>query len=317
MNKVVKMHPNYINEGLTAVETKLETIVESEVQLLEDAGLHIITSGGKRIRPRIALLAYLATGNVDYNQVIPMAAAVEMVHTATLVHDDINDHSMTRRGKATVHAKWGRTFALLTGDFLFTKVYEMMAPYHSDYNVIMAEACKLLVEGETLQAAAAKSGDMDRETYKQIISLKTASLFEAAARMGAMLGNANDEVIEALAKYAYNLGLCFQIVDDILDIVGDPEALGKPIGTDLAQNRGVMVSQNGGTAVQEAVAEAVEDDPIAALMAKLRDSGAMEIARMQAVEMGSRARNALAPVPDSIYKQEMLDMIDLVLERNN
>lgn len=310
------MHPNYVNEGLTAVETKLETVVESEVQLLEDAGRHIITSGGKRVRPRIGLLAYLATGNTDYEKVVPMAAAIEMVHTATLVHDDINDHSMTRRGQATVHAKWGRTFALLTGDFLFTKVYEMMAPYGGNYNVIMAEACKQLVEGETLQAAAAKAGDMDRETYKRIIALKTASLFEAGARMGAMLGNASEEVVEAMATYGYNLGLCFQIVDDILDIVGDPEAMGKPIGTDLAQNRGVMVSQNGGTAVKEAPA-AIADDPIAALMAKLRDSGAVEVARMQAREMGERARTALAPVPDSEYKQEMLDLIDLVLDRDN
>lgn len=311
------MYPNDIQKGLTAVETKLESVVESEVELLEDAGLHIISSGGKRFRPRLALLAYLATGQTDYEKVVPMAAAVEMVHTATLVHDDINDHSMTRRGQVTVHAKWGRTFALLTGDFLFTKVYEMMAPYSSDYNVIMAEACKQLVEGETLQAAAAKAGNVDRETYKRIISLKTASLFEAAARMGAMLGDASDEVVEALAVYGYNLGLCFQIVDDILDITGDPEALGKPIGTDLTQNRGVLMAQNGGAAVQTAVAEAVADDPIAALMAKLRDSGAVEVARLQAREIAQRARNALIPVPDSAYKQEMLDLIDLVLDRDN
>lgn len=313
------MVTNYVIEGLEAVEKKLEAVVESEVELLQEAGRHIITSGGKRLRPRLGLLAYLATGHTDYEAVVPMAAAVEMVHTATLVHDDINDHSLTRRGQATVHAKWGRTFALLTGDFLFTKVYEMMAPYGGIYNVIMADACRKLVEGETLQAAAAKSGEMDRETYKSIISLKTASLFEASARMAAIYGGADDAVVDALADYAYNLGLCFQIVDDILDIVGDPEAMGKPIGTDLAQNRGVMVSQNGGTAVKEqatAVAEA-PDDPIAALMAKLRDSGAVEVARLQAHEMGDRARAALEPVPDSVYKQEMLDLVDLVLERDN
>lgn len=310
------MVTNYVEKGLEAVERKLETVVESEVQLLEDAGRHIITSGGKRIRPRMALLAYLATGNKDFEAVVPMAAAVEMVHTATLVHDDINDHSMTRRGKETVHAKWGRTFALLTGDFLFTKVYEMMAPYGGVYNVIMADACRKLVEGETLQAAAAKAGEMDRETYKSIISLKTASLFEASARMAAIYGGATDEIVDAISDYAYNLGLCFQIVDDILDIVGDPDAMGKPIGTDLAQNRGVMMSQNGGgTAVKEKTA--VVDDPIAALMAKLRDSGAVEVARMQAQEMANRARIALDPVPDSIYKQEMLDIIDSVLDRDN
>lgn len=317
------MVTNMIEKGLTAVEEKLESVVESEVQLLEDAGRHIITSGGKRLRPRLALLAYLATGSTDYQKVVPMAAAVEMVHTATLVHDDINDHSLTRRGKETIHAKWGRTFALLTGDFLFTKVYVMMAPYGGEYNVIMAEACKQLVEGETLQAAAAKAGDMDRETYKQIISLKTASLFEAAARMGAMLGEADETVVEALAEYAYNLGLCFQIVDDILDIIGDPDEMGKPIGTDLTQNRGVVMSQNGGTRVLEsaavgtatAVAEA-PDDPLAALMSKLRESGAVEVARLQAEEMGRRARLALEAVPESPYKDEMFNLIDAVLDRD-
>lgn len=310
-----------IQDGLTAVEAQLQTIVDSEVQLLADAGLHIITSGGKRLRPQLAILAYLAVGGQNLAEVIPMAAAVEMVHTATLVHDDINDHSITRRGKITVHAKWGRTFALLTGDYLFTKVYEMMAPYGAEYNVIMADACTKLVEGETLQAAAAKAGTMDRETYKTIISRKTASLFEAAARMGAMLGAGDENAIEALAAYAYNLGLTFQIVDDILDIIGDPEEMGKPAGLDLAQNRGVLMTQNGGkggkvdgaTAVAEP--EAV-DDPIARMMTRLRESGAIEVARLQAEEMGARARAALASLPDSEARDEMLDLVALVLERN-
>lgn len=315
------MSSKVLQEGLTAVERKLESVVDSDIQLLEDASRHIITSGGKRVRPRLVLLAYLAVGGKDITKVVPMAAAVEMVHTATLVHDDINDHSMTRRGKVTVHAKWGRTFALLTGDYLFTKVYEMMAPYGANYNVIMADATTRLVEGETLQAAAAKSGSMDRDTYKQIISLKTASLFEAAARMGAMVGGANENTTEALATYAYNLGLTFQIVDDILDIVGDPETLGKPVGTDLAQNRGVMAAQNGGAtaaAVEEtttAVAEA--PDPIAEMMAQLRDSGAVEVARIQAHEMANRARAALAQIPPSSYRDQMHDLLDLVLERQN
>ncbi|MCP4363488.1 MAG: polyprenyl synthetase family protein [Chloroflexi bacterium] len=306
-----------IEDGLTAVEKQLRSIVHSDVDLLTDAGLHIITSGGKRLRPQLAILAYLAVGGRSLKEVIPLAAAIEMVHTATLVHDDINDHSPTRRGKITVHAKWGRTFALLTGDYLFTKVYELMAPYGGDYNVIMADACIKLVEGETVQAAAAKSGDMDRETYKMIISRKTASLFEAAARMGAMLGGGNEQSIEALAKYAYNLGLTFQIVDDILDIVGDPEKMGKPVGADLAQNRGVMVAQNGGKEVATAVAEAeIEADPLTQMMARLRESGAVEIARLQAEETAVRARTALDNIPPSEIRNEMLNLVDLVLDRH-
>lgn len=308
-----------IQDGLTAVEAQLRTIVTSDIQLLTDAGLHIITSGGKRVRPQLALLAYLAVGGRQLMDVIPIAAAVEMVHTATLVHDDINDHSLTRRGKITVHAKWGRTFALLAGDYLFTKVYELMAPYGAAYNVIMADACIKLVEGETLQAAAAKAGDMDRETYKTIISRKTASLFEAAARMGAMLGGGDEKTVAALGTYAYNLGLTFQIVDDILDIIGDPEEMGKPAGLDLAQNRGVMMAQNGGgiESTATAVAEAeLPDDPIARMMARLRESGAVDIARLQAGEMANRARTALDELPDSEARDEMLELVDLVMERN-
>ncbi|KAA3664587.1 MAG: polyprenyl synthetase family protein [Chloroflexi bacterium] len=307
-----------VAEALTAVENKLESIVDSEVELLGDAGRHIISSGGKRIRPHLAILAFLATGGHPIEAVVPMAAAVEMVHTATLVHDDINDHSSTRRGKITVHEKWGKTFALLTGDYLFAKVYELMAPYGTNFNVIMADACIRLVEGETLQAAAAKSGQMGRETYKRIIALKTASLFEAAARMGAMISKASEAMVNAAADYAYNLGLAFQIVDDILDIIGDPETLGKPVGTDVAQNRGVMATRNGGFApVMEEVTAVAEADPIEQMMSKLRESGAVEIARLQAIEVAERARTALYKIPSSTYRDEMESLIDLVLDRQN
>lgn len=310
------MVAHVIEEGMEAVEHKLRSVVDSDIQLLTDASRHIIASGGKRLRPRIAILAYLAAGGEEWHEVISMASAIEMVHTATLVHDDINDHSLTRRGQVTVHARWGRTFALLTGDYLFTKVYEMMAPYGAPYNEIMAEATTRLVEGETLQAAAAKSGDMDRETYKTIISRKTASLFDAAARMGAMLAGADEKVIEALATYAHNLGLAFQMVDDILDIIGDPEAMGKPVGLDVAQHRGITAVQNGYGAEGVAVAEEVPDDPIARMMARLRESGAVEIARLQALEIADRARAALQDVPDSPIRQELYTLVDLVVNRD-
>lgn len=311
---------NMIDKGMEAVEETLWSIVDSDVNVLKEASQHIISSGGKRIRPRLALMAYLAAGGEDFATAVPMAAALEMVHTATLVHDDINDHSLTRRGKITVHAQWGRTFALLAGDYLFTKVYELMAPYGGDYNQIMADACIKLVEGETLQAAVAKAGTMDRETYKKIIARKTASLFEAGANMGARLAGADEVVIKALTTYAYNMGLTFQIVDDILDIIGDPEKMGKPVGADLAQNRGVMATQNGGTAVMEeertAVATAVaEADPFQAMMQRLRDSGAVEVARMQANETAQRARKALLNVPNSPMRDELEALIDLVLNR--
>ncbi len=326
-------------KGLEAIDDLLIATIDSEVELLNEASRHIIASGGKHLRPHVAMLAYLAAGGDDLMEAVSMAAAIEMVHTATLVHDDINDHALLRRGRPSVHARWGRTFALLTGDYMFAKVYELMAPYGPTYNIIMARACSQLVEGETLQAVSAKAGTIDRETYKRIVALKTASLFEGAARMGALLGGGDERVVNALAEYAWNLGIAFQLVDDILDVVGDPEALGKPIGTDLAQGRGAFVAQpNGQTilslrtsedpaAVAEAVAELAEvvaeadeddeGDPIARMMAKLRTSGAIEVARLQALEVIERARRALDDVPPSAARDELLAVTNDVIHRDN
>lgn len=302
-----------IRGGLDAVEQKLRRIVESDVEVLDDASHHIISSGGKRLRPRLLFLTYLAAGGDELDEVVPMAAAVELVHTATLVHDDINDHSVMRRGKITVHARWGRTFALLTGDYLFAKVYEMMAPYGAHLNKIMADATVELVEGETLQAAAAKSGKIDRETYKLIIARKTASLFRASAEMGSILAGASDEVVACLSEYAHNLGLAFQIVDDMLDIVGDPEVMGKPVGADITQGMGAVALQNGRKA-QSAVAEA-GSDPLQQMMSRLRESGAVEAARAQAEEIAERARQALHGVPPSAARDALEALVDQVLER--
>ncbi len=306
-----------VQQAVTNVDDYLVQAVTSEVELLYDASRHILTSGGKRVRPQVAFYAFQAAGGQNLESVVPVASAIEMVHTATLVHDDINDHSLTRRGKPTVHSIWGRTFALLTGDYLFTKVYELMAPYGPQYNIVMSKACSELVEGETLQAAAAKSGEMDREIYKRIIALKTASLFRASAEMGAMLATEDTAIIAALSDYGHNLGLTFQIVDDILDIVGDPETMGKPVGTDVAQNRGVVIAQQNGAGDNVAVAETTaEEDPLAALMSKVRDSGALEVARMEAVRMADRAREALSAVPESPARDELYKLVDVVLDRD-
>jgi geranylgeranyl pyrophosphate synthase len=308
--------------GLSAVDEQLLTVTGSDVAVLHDASAHTIVAGGKRLRPRLALLAYLAAGGEDLAQVVPAAAALELVHTATLVHDDINDHSLTRRGAATVHARWGRTFALLTGDYLFAKVYEMMAPYGAEINQIMATACVRLVEGETLQAQAAKSGQMDRATYKRIIALKTASLFEAGAQMGALLAGASPETVSALKRYGYNLGLTFQIVDDVLDIVGDAQTMGKPTGVDVLQGHGAVMAQNGraaaavATATATVTATATATDPLTALMSRLRESGAIETAREQARETAGRAREALAELEVSPARDMLAELITVVLERD-
>lgn len=307
-----------VEEALLGVDKALNQAIDTDVDLLHEASKHIISSGGKRVRPRIVLLAYLAAGGRDVDEIVPLAAAVELVHTATLVHDDINDHSLTRRGKIAVHARWGRTFALLTGDYLFTKVYELMAPYGPDFNVLMADACVKLVEGETLQAAAAKAGSIDQKTYQEIIIRKTASLFEAAARMGAGYAGGNGLVVEALSQYARYLGLAFQIVDDVLDIIGDPQTLGKPVGSDLIQGAGAILAQNGRENRDVTVLTIEEEnDPIKRMMSRLRESGAVNVAMAQALELAGRARAELMKVPVSPARNELEGLIDLVVDRQN
>lgn len=308
------MQANVVDVGLLEVESKLQEIVLSNVTLLQDASSHIISSGGKRVRPQVVFLSYLAAGGSDITSVVPLASAVELVHTATLVHDDINDHSLTRRGKISVHARWGRTFALLTGDYLFTKVYELMAPYGAEFNVIMAKACVSLVEGETLQASTAKAGKVDKNTYKQIIELKTASLFQAAANMGARLAQADQSTLDSLIQYGYNLGLTFQIVDDVLDVAGDPDTLGKPIGNDLSQGTGALMTQNGKKIRTKAISPA--DNPIQKMLLELRSSGALELAMMQAKQYADRAKSAVEALPPSLDRDELLALIELVMNRN-
>lgn len=293
-----------ITAALHAVERAMETVVNSEVDVLRDASRHILAAGGKRVRPRLLMLAYLACGGIDLEYAAPAGAAVELMHTASVVHDDINDHGVLRRGRPSVNAIWGRTFALLTGDFLFTSVYTLLAPYR-DLNITLAAAARALVEGETLQAAAVKNNNFTREVYMRIIALKTAALFQAAGEMGARLANASPATCEALSQFAYNVGLAFQIVDDVLDIVGDEKTLGKTSGIDIEQGRGY-------TAIQEG-----SGDPMESIKRKVMQGSYLQEARTQAQALVNMAIEALDVLPESVYKQELIELAQLVVERNH
>ncbi len=309
-----------IDQAMQAVDRIMAEAVDSKVTLLRDASHHILGAGGKRVRPRLALLSYAAAGGTDMELAAPVAAAVELVHTASVVHDDINDHGTIRRGRPSVNAIWGRTFALLTGDFLFTKVYELMAPYR-DMNIILAEATVALVEGETLQASAAKEGNLSREVYYQIIALKTAALFKAAGRLGGELAGASREQITALGEFGYHIGLAFQIIDDILDLIADSEQLGKTAGIDLAQGKGVGSLYGGNsTAVQEAIIIAEENgqetDPLTAIKRKILQGDAIEKAQVQARMLVQQAINNLETLPASPAKKELIALASQVIERD-
>lgn len=307
-----------LQQAMQAVENVMFDVVNSDVETLRDASRHILSAGGKRVRPRLLFLSYFANGGRDFHQAVPVAAAIELVHTASVVHDDINDHGIMRRGRPSVNAIWGRTFALLTGDFLFTKVYELMAPY-KDLNITLAEATVALVEGETLQASAAKEGKFTRQIYYDIIARKTAALFKAAGVLGAKLAGAGEVQSEALGQYGFNVGLAFQIVDDILDITADSEKLGKTTGLDLGQGKGIGTlyangNNSGGVAVAEQV-EAPDNDPMMKIKQKILEGNALNEAREQAYLLSHMAINSLDVLPQSETKNGLIELAQMVVNR--
>jgi geranylgeranyl pyrophosphate synthase len=306
---------SFIAAAMQAVETCMFNLVDSDIEVLRDASRHIISAGGKRVRPRLALLAFAAAGGGDdLKDVVSIASAVELIHTASVVHDDINDHGVLRRGRPSVNAKWGRTFALLTGDFLFTKVFELIAPYGS-YNTILAEATTALVEGETLQASAVKNRQFTRETYYRIIGLKTAALFRAAAMLGAKCAGAPERDVQALGEFGFNIGLSFQIVDDVLDVVGTPEQLGKTSGIDIAQGRGFAVAyeqENGVTLEHDDTAA----DPMISIRKDVLGGSALDEARSQARRFVQEAIDGIAHLPESPAKAELVALAESVIDRD-
>ncbi|MEO1439426.1 MAG: polyprenyl synthetase family protein, partial [Chloroflexota bacterium] len=276
-----------------SVDDLMMNEVQSEVPVLTDASRHIISSGGKRIRPQLLLLTYLSLGGRDLEYAMPVAAAIELVHTASVVHDDINDHGMVRRGRESVNAKWGRTFALLTGDYLFTKVYDLMADY-GRANRVVSDATTALVEGETLQAYAVKNNDLSREVYMRVIALKTAELFRAAGKLGAMFAETDEHTIEEMGEFGFNIGMAFQIVDDILDLTADSEQTGKTSNLDVDQGKGIA-----------SIVGDEPQDPMAAIKAKALAGDAIEKGRMLAQSFVNQAEDNLDVLPDGPEKEHL------------
>lgn len=318
--------PEPVHSALDAVERRMYDIVNSDVDVLRDASRHILQAGGKRVRPRLVLLSYAAAGGQQIEDAVSVAAAIELVHTASVVHDDINDHGVVRRGRPSVNSLWGRTFALLTGDYMFAKVYELMATY-GDLNIIFADATTALVEGETLQASAVKEGTFTGEVYYRIIALKTAALFRASAVLGARLAQADADHVEALGQFGYNIGMAFQIVDDVLDLTAGTEQLGKTAGIDLEQGRGFAAAYkaagNGGTASVAVVDEAATDtepatagDPMDALKRKMMKGDAVDKARDMANQFADGAIASLDPLPDTPFKQSLIALAHMVVDRS-
>jgi octaprenyl-diphosphate synthase len=302
-------------DELGLVEDALRKALTSDVALLAKASGHIVRSGGKRLRPKIVLLAYRAVGGDNPSQAMPLAAAVELLHTASLVHDDINDHSELRRGQATINARWGNGLALLVGDFVFVRLLGLLSTCSSRAIQILGDCCTAVVEGETLQMLHRGDWGMDEALYLNIVRKKTASLFAACGKLGAVAAGGTEEQIAALAEYGENLGIAFQIQDDTLDLIGQEEVLGKPVFLDLDHGSVGLAAQYA-LQQKEGAAEILRAGNRAQVTRLLQESGALAYAAQRARAFIARARSALAVLPDSQARSELQGLVDYVVIRD-
>src|SRR5437870_7989777 len=231
-----------VTSELALVEARIRESIRTEEPLLHEIARYVIESGGKRIRPMVTLLAFRALGGSEIRQAVDLAAAFELIHSATLIHDDINDGGDMRRGRLAAYKKFGLQNALVTGDFLFVKAFGIGGRFDDDIVEITANVCAALAEGEIRQKRHVDDTGVTRSEYLDIIRRKTALPMSAGARVAGLLANARLEHIEAVGDYGINLGMAFQIVDDVLDVVGDASRLGKPPGTDVREGNVTLVT---------------------------------------------------------------------------
>ena len=293
----------------------------SDVVLINQIGHYIISSGGKRMRPQIVLLSARACGYEGTHH-HTMAAVIEFIHTSTLLHDDVVDESDTRRGRETANAVWGNAASVLVGDFLYSRSFEMMVePGLMRIMEVMSEATNVIAAGEVMQLLNVRNADIDEEAYLQVIYRKTAKLFEAAARMGAVLTH-RSELEEPLAAYGRHLGAAFQLVDDALDYMGNPEELGKNVGDDLSEGKPTLpliyLMKHGTPEEQARVRHAIEQADTGMLdeiIELIRTHGALDYTLQQARAEADKAKAALAPLPDSPYRTALAALAELAVNR--
>lgn len=307
---------------MVIVDGVIRARLQSEVALVNQVGEYIINSGGKRLRPALVVLSARAfgyTGEYHYN----LAAVVEFIHTATLLHDDVVDESELRRGRATASAMFGNAASVLVGDFLYSRAFQMMVEV-GDMRVMqtLADATNVIAEGEVLQLLNCHDADVDVENYLHVIHCKTAKLFEAAMRLGAILGDADAAAEQAAAKYGMHLGTAFQLVDDVLDYSGDEQETGKNLGDDLAEGKPTLpliYAMSQGTAAQAGVVRAaIEHGDVshfAEVLEVIRGTGALDYTLQQARREADEACLSLSILPDTNFRQSLLQLADFAVTR--
>ncbi|MCZ7565176.1 MAG: octaprenyl diphosphate synthase [Burkholderiales bacterium] len=312
-----------IADDLAAVDAVIRRRLESDVLLIRQVAEYIIASGGKRLRPVLLLLAAGAAGNRGTHR-HELAAVVEFIHTATLLHDDVVDESDLRRGRATANASFGNAASVLVGDFLYSRAFQMMVGVGSMRVMdVLADATNVIAEGEVLQLLNVRNPEVAEADYLEVIRRKTAKLFEAAARLGAILAGAPAAIEAGMATYGMHLGTAFQLVDDVLDYSGDHQETGKNLGDDLAEGKPTLplihVLRNGTPAQAAVVRRAIEEGGRAefrTVLEAIRVTGALELAREQARREARAACDAIAQVANSKYRQALLDLAAFAVDRN-
>jgi octaprenyl-diphosphate synthase len=312
----------FIADDLHAIDQVIRDRLHSDVVLIRQIADYIIGGGGKRLRPVLLILAARATGYRGRHH-HELAAVIEFIHTATLLHDDVVDESGLRRGRPTANSLFGNAAAVLVGDFVYSRAFQMMVSVENMKVLrVLADATNVIAEGEVLQLMNCHNADLDEQGYLQVIRYKTAKLFEAATRLGAILGKAGDAAEEAMAAYGAHLGTAFQLIDDVLDYSGDHAVIGKNVGDDLAEGKATLpliYAMKHGTPGQAAlVRRAIESgglDDLDAVLDAIRASGALEYARAQAQSESRTACSALAVLAQSSYREYLLQLADFAVTR--
>lgn len=311
-----------VEEEFLAVNQLIIDSLYSDIPLVENIGHYLIEAGGKRLRPLLVILTAKALGYKG-DEHLSLAAVIEFIHTATLLHDDVVDTSSMRRGRLTANAKWGNAPSVLVGDFLYSRAFQIVVTLGQlELMKILSDTTNKLSEGEVQQLVNAKQPDTTEEQYREVIYKKTGALFEAASATAAVISNASQAEREAVCQYARHLGLAFQLVDDTLDYEGDPEELGKNVGDDLAEGKPTLplirAMQIANTEQAKTIAEAIRNGDKSHLddiVAIVKSSGALEYAHEQAKAQAAKAKSSIASLEETKYKQALLDLADFSISR--
>lgn len=309
---------------MARVNTVIQTKLASDVALINQLSQYIIGAGGKRFRPMVLMLAAQALGGKS-PWAAQMAAVVELIHTATLLHDDVVDESTLRRGRDTANALFGNAASVLTGDFLYSRAFEMMVEVQEPrVMAILAQATNRIAEGEVLQLMNMGDAEVGEDRYVDVIIRKTATLFAAATQLAAVLEGQSEEMEAALTAYGLHLGTAFQLIDDVLDYNGDEAHTGKHVGDDLAEGKPtlplIIAMQRGDEATVAMIRRAITEQDasdIQAICAAIEHTGALAYTAHLAQAEADRAKQAIAAVPDSPFKEALLALADAAVARNH